>query len=296
MDALSANFEVEVVPDGELCLFSVFGRTHESFRGPKVQVIGEAVSPDWRQADFAIGFDHLERDGYLRYPLWAWSIDARELLRPLGELRGTHEREFCLFLVANPNAPVRNSMFHELHRRRHVTSPGILFNNAPTIDERSSPNWRPDKVEAVRGYRFAFGVENCSRPGYTTEKIVDAFLGGAIPLHWGDPLVDVDFDRRTFLSLHSFPFVGDFVDRVIELDDHPELLAPMLDVAPLRPHAYESTARPGRLEDFLRDAVTTVRRSPSVTRWRRRANVATARSIASTIGLDAALRKLSRLR
>jgi hypothetical protein len=30
-------------------------------------------------------------------------------------------------------------------------------------------------------------IESCQEPGYFTEKIIDCFLTGTIPIYWGDP-------------------------------------------------------------------------------------------------------------
>ena len=36
-------------------------------------------------------------------------------------------------------------------------------------------------------FRFAMAFENANVSGYVTEKIVNAFLAGAIPIYWGHP-------------------------------------------------------------------------------------------------------------
>lgn len=289
--ALRQHFEVEVTSAAELCFYSVFGVRHELFRGPRVQVIGEPYSPDWTQADFAIGFDRLVDDRFLRLPLWAWHSGPDQLRQPLAHAQTSYRDRFCMFLVSNPNQPMRNAIFDALNERRPVTSPGVVFNNAPSIGGRHSEAWRQHKIDAGRDYRFIIAAENSQRLGYTTEKIVDAFLAGAIPIYWGDPLVDLDFDRRCFVNAASYSSVTELADAVIDLDDNSEAIAPMLEHPPLTRHGRENTARPERLENFLLQMVKEIRASPKPRTWRRRQQLGFARLAARRAGLP----KLRRL-
>lgn len=48
----------------------------------------------------------------------------------------------------------------------------------------------PDKLDGLRDYRFTVVVENCRRDMYFTEKLVDAWATGTIPLYWGCPSIE----------------------------------------------------------------------------------------------------------
>ena len=50
-----------------------------------------------------------------------------------------------------------------------------------------------DKWEVVEPYKYHITIENSSYPDYYTEKLIDAFLGGAYPLYYGCPNVDEYF-------------------------------------------------------------------------------------------------------
>ena len=71
-----------------------------------------------------------------------------------------------------------------------------------------------DKWDAVAPYRFHISLENSAEPDYWTEKLTDAFLGGAFPLYWGCPNLEDYFDRRAFERL-DLDDVGASID-VIE--------------------------------------------------------------------------------
>ena len=42
-----------------------------------------------------------------------------------------------------------------------------------------------NKQETLREYNFVIAFENSDYPGYITEKIIEAFKAGAVPLYWG---------------------------------------------------------------------------------------------------------------
>eukprot|EP00928_Gymnodinium_smaydae_P070283 TRINITY_DN54156_c0_g1_i1.p1 TRINITY_DN54156_c0_g1~~TRINITY_DN54156_c0_g1_i1.p1 ORF type:complete len:696 (+),score=125.55 TRINITY_DN54156_c0_g1_i1:48-2090(+) len=54
-------------------------------------------------------------------------------------------------------------------------------------------------VDLFRDYRFAIAFENKYVPGYVTEKIVNAFLAGAIPIYWGSDAVLEIFNEDAFV-------------------------------------------------------------------------------------------------
>lgn len=215
-----------------------------------------------------------------------WGSNARALVQPLGELRGNHFREFRRFLVGNPKPIIRNAFFTELSRHRFVTSPGAVFHNAESIDSSDSADMGQAKLSTMRNFSFSIAMENSQHPGYSTEKITDAFFGGAIPIYWGNPLVNVDFDRRTFLNLASFPSIMELVERVVELDEYDQLLEPMLSVPPLHRHTYEEIARPERLEEFLFGAISRARQRPDRSMWKHRATMGRVGRVLKFVGVD----------
>ena len=49
--------------------------------------------------------------------------------------------------------------------------------------------------------------------GYTTEKLIQPFMAGSIPIYYGNPLVAEEFNRNAFIDCNVFD--NDF-DAVIE--------------------------------------------------------------------------------
>ena len=55
------------------------------------------------------------------------------------------------------------------------------------------------KYEILEPYVFNLCFENSMFPGYYTEKIVQAWAAGTIPLYFSDTLVKSDFNKAAFL-------------------------------------------------------------------------------------------------
>ncbi len=59
-----------------------------------------------------------------------------------------------------------------------------------------------DKDEGIAPYRYHVALENSEFPDYWTEKLADAFLGGAHPLYWGCPNLERYFPAQSFTALN----------------------------------------------------------------------------------------------
>ncbi len=53
-------------------------------------------------------------------------------------------------------------------------------------------------------------------------------LVDSIPLYWGNPLVDRDFNTKSFLNFFDYGNLDDFIEKIIEIDLDPMLYLKML--------------------------------------------------------------------
>jgi hypothetical protein len=67
--------------------------------------------------------------------------------------------------------------------------------------------------------------ENTSHPGYCTEKLMDAFLVGAIPIYWGDLRVSEDWNSRAFINVNELQ--DDWINSIVNLDINYKLFESM---------------------------------------------------------------------
>jgi len=52
------------------------------------------------------------------------------------------------------------------------------------------------KLKGLRDYRFSIVTENCTTVQYFTEKLIDCFLTGTIPIYYGSPEINLAFNER----------------------------------------------------------------------------------------------------
>jgi hypothetical protein len=80
-----------------------------------------------------------------------------------------------------------------------------------------------EKVEFIKDYKFTIAFENTEYPGYTTEKLVQPMLAYSLPIYCGNPLVDRDFNTKSFLNYSDFPSEENLIERIIEIDQNDAL-------------------------------------------------------------------------
>lgn len=219
----------------------------------KIFYTGENQRPWDYQFHYSISFDHIENERYYRLPLYV-VYDFDNALKGVPNY-STHKRtaddiksktEFCSFVVRNPNCQKRNDFFHKLSQYKRVDSGGPLFNNIGYVLEYGD-NAMKAKIDWLSKYKFNMCFENSSYPGYTTEKIYEAFIGGTIPIYWGSTTVECDFNPRAFLNWFDYKNDEDFIQAIIELDTNEDKYKQMY----LEPMFAKGTNRFMDLNNFI---------------------------------------------
>lgn len=65
-----------------------------------------------------------------------------------------------------------------------------------------------NKADGLRDYRFSIAIENCRAEYYFSEKLIDCFITGTIPIYWGCPSIDKFFDMRGILPFADLDELG----------------------------------------------------------------------------------------
>lgn len=61
-----------------------------------------------------------------------------------------------------------------------------------------------DKIKTISNYKFSLCFENTSFPGFITEKIIDCFKAGTIPIYLGTPDITKFIPADTFIDMRKF--------------------------------------------------------------------------------------------
>jgi hypothetical protein len=68
-----------------------------------------------------------------------------------------------------------------------------------------------DKIEGLKDYMFSIAIENCKSDYYFTEKLIDCFVTGTIPIYWGCPSISKFFNTDGILSFNSLEELRDIL-------------------------------------------------------------------------------------
>lgn len=84
------------------------------------------------------------------------------------------------------------------HRFRH-----LVLDVFPEIDSYGFNNPIEKKITALKDYRFSVVIENCQKDYYFSEKLIDAFMTGTVPIYWGCPSIGDFFDTNGMIIINN---------------------------------------------------------------------------------------------
>ena len=234
-DALKQIIEYEIVDvekvneeNIDFLFCSIMSKDFLNFDCPRIVFTGENYIPDFNLYDYGIGFEYLHLDDrYIRYPLYiAYYKDAcNKMLKKKNQTSDAFNRDFCSMVVSNGvDADIyRDILFERLSNYKRVSSGGKFKNNIGV------PTGVKNKEEFLKKYKFNIACENVSHKGYCTEKIVEAFAAGTIPIYWGDTSVEKHFNPKAFINCNSFETIEDVIDYIKQIDTDEEAYMNMLN-------------------------------------------------------------------
>jgi hypothetical protein len=231
MDVLSREYDIirdDTHPNYLIFCDENFGTKNRSYDPTKMIKIlwtGENRRPWNYEAHFAMTFDHIISNRHYRLPLYVVEnfLLQRDLNIPcVSDVKRTataaDKESFCSFVVNNPNCSERNNIFHKLCEYKKVDSVGPLFNNMGYFLSRDPKQWHTSKFDFIGRRKFNICYENSSYPGYTTEKLYQALYCNTIPIYWGSPTVEMDFNINAFINRFDYSSDEEMIEKIIELD------------------------------------------------------------------------------
>ena len=262
-EILSRKYDVEFSDEPDIVFFSNYGNEYLKYKCTRVFFSAENQKPDFIACDYAIGFEYLEDPRYLRFPLWAlyylgyikWlnspKLDLPEAAGAI-EQRWKAKKKFCCFIVSNSRCKKRNDFFITLNKVKTVDSAGRYLNNMGHVLEGGSA----EKLAFIREYKFVISFENEAYPGYTTEKVFEPLLADCIPIYWGNPSVETDFNKKRILNYDDFTSEEQLINRILEIDSDDNLA---LDIVKEKCFTEGNTSidqYESKLQGFLYDIIT----------------------------------------
>lgn len=232
-------YEREILKDTKkkAAIFSVFGRRfiinidRSDF---KVFFTGENVHSRFleygdlmlnnRNVDLTIGFDYLEHEKYIRFPIWLMNLfepkESYEAIKQKCQLLNRFDEEkerekFCSFLSRHDYFGNRLFFYNEINCIGKVDSAGEFLNNSDDLKMK----YNDDKFKYLKNYKFNLCPENSNYPGYCTEKVFEAIKCGCIPIYWGsdnNPEPDI-LNHKAIIFLNNYGRNDQTLDKISHL-------------------------------------------------------------------------------
>lgn len=221
-DILKKRYNVVISDDPDYVIFGPYGNQYLRYDCIRIFYTSECYTPNFNECDYAIGFDRLDfGDRYMRIPLYQL-FQYKKFFDMLKERSAFTEEDlkkktdFCNYVVSNSFVKdVRTEIFLKLCEYKKVNSGGRYRNNIGGAVK--------DKFSFQLKHKFSIAFENCSYDGYSTEKIVEAFAANTIPIYYGDPNIDLDFNNEAFVNCHQYASLEEAIERVKVIDNDDEL-------------------------------------------------------------------------
>lgn len=219
---LNKKYDLEICDDPDYIICSNLGYNYLKYDCIRIFYTGENICPNFNFFDYAIGFENLNfSDRYIRIPIY-FIFDKYKTILKIAEEKHLNKNnfkkreKFCNMVCSNGLNKYRISFFKKLSNYKKVDSGGKILNNVGGPVE--------NKLEFQKKYKFSIAFENSSHDGYVTEKIIDAYASGGIPIYWGkDRNLKKIFNEKSFIYREDFNSDEELIEYVKKVDNDDDL-------------------------------------------------------------------------
>ena len=183
----------------------------------------ENRGPNFDSTDYAIGIHYIENgDRYFRKPTETHQLSAIQTVYNVTQVKNIDipSKKFCAWVVSNGGGTERNNFFDKLSQYKVVDSGGSFRNNVGgPVD---------DKLEFLSHYKFSICFENSKTQGYISEKLVDAFEAGTIPIYFGDDTILELLNNKSYIHVRDESEFDEKIELIKKIDNNDTLYQEMI--------------------------------------------------------------------
>ena len=183
----------------------------------------ENRGPNFDNTDYAIGIHYIENgDRYFRKPTETHQLSAIQTVYNVTQVKNIDipSKKFCAWVVSNGGGTERNHFYDKLSQYKVVDSGGSFRNNV------GGPVG--DKLEFLSHYKFSICFENSKTQGYISEKLVDAFEAGTIPIYFGDDTVLELLNNKSYIHVKDESEFDEKIELIKKIDNNDTLYQEMI--------------------------------------------------------------------
>lgn len=219
----------------EYLIYDVFSCDHLDSRynnAIKIAFYTENIIPDFNHADYSIGFHNIHYlDRYFRKTTLIWIFQQKYLniknkffeKMKIKAFRSKTKKKFCAAVISNFNMSdgFRIKFINELSKYKNVDMGGNYKNNIG----RNVYN----KIDFLSSYKFSIAMENSEGQGYVSEKIIDSFIAGTIPIYYGGYMIDEFINPKSYILIKNENDMIKKIDYIKRIDNDKKLYKSILN-------------------------------------------------------------------
>ena len=194
----------------------------------KIAFLSENQIPDFNVADYCIGYSHInyfdrffKRQPYFYKTILKFKDDDLQIIRR-NSINEVGHKKFCAAVISNHEytSNFRLNFINELNKYKKVDMGGRYGNNVGLIK---------DKIKFLSAYKFSIAMENSEGDGYLSEKIIESFLAGTIPIYYGDYMLDEFINPKAYIYIRGEKDLIKKIDYIIEIDNNDKIYKSILN-------------------------------------------------------------------
>ena len=85
-----------------------------------------------------------------------------------------------------------------------------------------------DKMKFLLDFKFSIAMENINGDGYISEKIIDSFIAGTIPIYYGSYMIEECVNPKAFILINGPKDMYDKIEYIKKIDNDDELYKSIL--------------------------------------------------------------------
>ena len=203
--------------------------------------------PDLNLADYTIGHYHIiYLDRYFKYSIFFWTNFNDINQRRFGITKNPMRKKFCAAVISNCNDryKFRLNFIYKLNEYKKVDMGGKCLNNI----NRKVKN----KIEFLSDYKFSIAMENSDGDGYLSEKIVDSFLAGTIPIYYGDYILDEFINPKSCILIKGENDIEKKIEYIKKIDKDDNLYKAIIKEKPIIDDNFANKIDELEIKSFLK--------------------------------------------
>lgn len=152
----------------------------------------------------------------------------------LREITNTNRSKLLAYVATNRRKH-RTEFFLKIRDRDNTAE--ALGSDCKTVDYTIENGWNNLK-EIYSKYKFVMAFENSNEDGYITEKIMNVYISGAIPIYWGTSKIKEIFNPESFIYVLDYENYEACINDILEISNNPSKLLAMQTADPINKNIY----------------------------------------------------------